>query len=152
MGRLKGQNLIKFGANCKRFYKVGGTPRQIKFEHNSHEQGNEIYEIITEAYSDVLFGTMSGMSRKDWTFKTDTAENRDAMFADLEECVEEYKALVGGNVPNSNTPLPGTDPGTGDPADPDDEKKTSDLTTYIIIGAAAAIIIALLIPWKKSKK
>lgn len=146
MGRLKGHDLVKFASNCKNFYKVGGTPRQIKFEHNSHEQGNETFEIITRVYSDVLFGTMSGLNRKDWTFKTNTESERDAMYNELMESKSEYEALVGTN-PSTQTSL---DP--VDPADPDDEKKTSDLTTYIIIGAAAAIIIALLIPWKKSKK
>ena len=89
---------------------------------------------------------MSGLSRKDWTFKTNTDIERDAMYNDLMESKSEYDAFVGTN-PSTQTSL---DP-VGS-ADPDDEKKTSDLTTYIIIGAAAAIIIALLIPWKKSKK
>ena len=142
MGRLKGQDLANFFAKCTGYQKVGGTPRQIKFKHDTSNAGDKTYEIITRVYRDVLFGTMSGLNRKDWTFKTNTKEERDNMYEDLRECEAEYNALFGPE-PSNQQPLGG---GTGDD---DDVKKKSDLTTYIIIGAAAAVIIALVIPWKK---
>ena len=150
MGILSKKDLATFAVKCKRFYKVGGTPRQIKFEHNSHEDGNDTFKIITDAYSDVMFGTISGLSRKDWTFKTNTEEERDAMYEDLSRRVAEYnESLMNPNYDPSVSVGNGND---DDFSDTDFEpKKSTDWLTYIIVGVAAVAIIALLL-WPRKKK
>lgn len=147
MGRLKGTDLRDFFSKCNEFHKVGGTPRQIQFVHNTHKDGDATYSIITRAYSDVLFGTMSGITRRDWTFKTNTKEERDAMYDDLVACKAEYDALFT-PTPSTTDPLGQGGSSTDDKKD-DEKKDGSGWLTYIVIGVAAAAIIALLIPWKK---
>lgn len=141
MGRLTGSDLTTFFVRCKRFYKVDGAPRQIRFMHDTHADGDATYKIITQAYSEYYSNTYSGFTRETWTFRADSEESRDAMFDDLLACRAEYEALTGNNpdVSQANT--------SDNTDDEEEEKKSSDLTTYIIIGVAAAIIIALLIPW-----
>lgn len=146
MGKLKGKDLATFVERCTRFYKVGGTPRQIKFEHDSAADGDKTYEIITRVYSDVLFGTMSGFSRRDWTFKTNSEEERDAMFEDLQSSVNAYNDSFNGSGDPSN------DSDDNKESDDDEEKKSflSGSTVYVIMGAAAIILILLL--WDTKKK
>lgn len=143
MGRLKGEDLIKFCTRCTEFHKVGGTKRQIQFAHANHADGDVTWNIIKRVYNDLLDDTYSGLSRKDWTFRTHSEEERDAMFDDLMECREYYRKNYA-SEPSNTDPI-----GLAETDDDDEKKKSGDWLTYIIIGVAAAAIIALLIPWKK---